>query len=667
MTFISGFFNSVNGDRRYLADFFAEYFASFIGNGVFINPGNALQVTEGNGMTTVIKAGKCWINGYYGRNKSDYIIQHDLADGVLKRIDRIVLRLDFTNRDILPQLKKGAYASVPVAPALQRDADAYELGIADVLIDRGATQITQANITDLRLDPAMCGKVHGVVDQVDTSTIFDAYQSWITQQKDIYEADITQWTADQQSDFLNWREDEEGLFNEWLDGLRDILDENVAGNLLQMIEQNIADIQQVQNNLDDHKDKIASETEAGHVKVDGETITIDEVGVISANPITSDTETPYIFAERIDAHYSVKVIKTDVGNRLSQPSSQPLGAEGIAFTSENDLMAVAHRGGSPYLEIYKIQDREFTKVFEDNEVTRCVDVSFSPDGNYLAVASEGAPFLVIYKRNGDTFTKLPNPVTIPTGVSNGVSFSPDGIYLAVAHREAPFLTIYKRNGDLFTKLPNPTSLPTGIGASVSFSNSGEYLAVSHSANPYISIYKRNGDTFTKLPNPTALPTNNGVKVVFSPDGIYLAVSYSSSPYIIIYRRNGSTFTKVVDVTPIPTSIIRGIAFGKNSNNLTLGLNSSPFLPTYEREGDIFSGGKSVDSPPDFRVLAVEYSPDRSFLAVGVDRAPRLILYDARDEVIKGDKETTRDTLGFGVATESGTKGDLRNIKLLWRL
>ncbi len=248
MTFISGFFNSVNGDRRYLADFFAEYFASFIGNGVFINPGNALQVTEGDGMTTVIKVGKCWINGYYGRNKSDYIIQHDLADGVLKRIDRIVLRLDFEERKILPQLKKGAYGNVPVAPALQRDADAYELGIADVLIDRGATQITQANITDTRLVKELCGRVHGTVDQVDLTTIFDQFQSWLDQQKNIHATNLADWITDKKSEFEAWQNTEKGDFDvwrddrkddfyNWLDMLQETLDENVAGNLQNQIDE----------------------------------------------------------------------------------------------------------------------------------------------------------------------------------------------------------------------------------------------------------------------------------------------------------------------------------------------------------------------------------------------------------------------------------------------
>ena len=53
-----------------------------------------------------------------------------------------------------------------------------------------------------------------------------------------------------------------------------------------------------------------------------------------------------------------------------------------------------------------------------------------------------SPFIIIYKRNGDTFTKLPNPNMLPPGNSIGLSFSPDNNYLAVSHNVSPFITIY---------------------------------------------------------------------------------------------------------------------------------------------------------------------------------------------------------------------------------
>jgi len=40
--------------------------------------------------------------------------------------------------------------------------------------------------------------------------------------------------------------------------------------------------------------------------------------------------------------------------------------------------------------------------------------------------------------------------------------------MSVAHSTTPFISIYKRAGDVFTKLANPATLPTSIGYGVAY-------------------------------------------------------------------------------------------------------------------------------------------------------------------------------------------------------
>ena len=87
---------------------------------------------------------------------------------------------------------------------------------------------------------------------------------------------------------------------------------------------------------------------------------------------------------------------------------------------------------------------------------------------------------------------------MPTGNGWGVAFSSDDTYLAVAHSTSPYLTVYKRSGDSFTKRSNPADLPTGMGYGVAFSSDDPYLAVAHGTSPFLTVYKRSGDTFTKI-------------------------------------------------------------------------------------------------------------------------------------------------------------------------
>ncbi|RPJ97296.1 hypothetical protein CW357_01115 [Rummeliibacillus sp. TYF005] len=210
----SGFFNSVNRDRVYDASNFAEYFGSFISNGVFPNPSNSLQIYEKSNMTITVKPGKGWINGYFFVNDSDYDLTLATADGVLNRIDRIVLRLDNAKRQILIDVKKGVFASNPVAQNVQRDADMYEIALADVYVKAGATSISQINITDTRLSDALCGIVHGLIQQADMTTIFNQYLAWYQQ-------------------FTNEKRLE---FDDWFQSIKDQLSGDIVGNIMLLIE-----------------------------------------------------------------------------------------------------------------------------------------------------------------------------------------------------------------------------------------------------------------------------------------------------------------------------------------------------------------------------------------------------------------------------------------------
>ncbi|WP_231272612.1 hypothetical protein [Clostridium botulinum] len=251
-------FNSINKDRVYKAEDFASYFASFIGNGIFPNPASQLQVVDNNDMTVTVKEGKAWINGYYYQNTNDFILKLEPADSVLNRVDRVVLRLDFNKRAINLAIKKGEFSSNAVSKQLQRDADAHEIALADIKISAGAISITQADITDLRLNKNLCGIVHGVVEQVDTTAIFNQFQSWYSTTKDNYDKNITLWTKEKKQAFDDWySKNTQGFskeFEEWFESLKDKLDGDVATKLQKQIDTLKKDVEDYANKIGNIKD-----------------------------------------------------------------------------------------------------------------------------------------------------------------------------------------------------------------------------------------------------------------------------------------------------------------------------------------------------------------------------------------------------------------------------
>lgn len=225
----SSFFNAIinNGvpDRTYKAEVFARFFSSFIGNGVFPNPATNLQVVGlDNNMTVRVKAGLGWINGYFYENTDDLVLSVDNADGVLNRIDRVVLRLDFFNREIRLYIKKGTFATNPIPSVITRDADVYELAIADIRVNAGVISITQSNITDLRLNTELCGIVKGTIEEIDTSEIYSQIQTHMQETG----LEMNAWVEEAKDFFTN-------EFNTWFDTIKGALDGDVAGNLLNEI------------------------------------------------------------------------------------------------------------------------------------------------------------------------------------------------------------------------------------------------------------------------------------------------------------------------------------------------------------------------------------------------------------------------------------------------
>ena len=178
----SYFFNALpnadgSWDREYNAENMSDYLNLLVGSGVFPNPSTNLQVMVSSGFNIVVKAGSAWINGKKMENTTDYSITLDGSDVLLNRIDRVIFYLDTQAREMGIDVIKGTPATNPVAPDLTRTATRQEYCLATVAINKQVSAISQANVTDTRADSTVCGWVAGLIQQVDTSTLFNQWQA----------------------------------------------------------------------------------------------------------------------------------------------------------------------------------------------------------------------------------------------------------------------------------------------------------------------------------------------------------------------------------------------------------------------------------------------------------------------------------------------------------
>lgn len=152
----------------------AAYLAGLT-SGVF-SSAEDFPVTAAGGLTVTVGAGRGWVHpsrftGYSITKREADTLTLPLADPSLPRIDRIVMRYDAGARAASLQVLQGTASSTPTAPAISRTELIYDLCLAEITRPAGSTNITTGQITDTRLDEALCGIVRDGVTGIPTEEL----------------------------------------------------------------------------------------------------------------------------------------------------------------------------------------------------------------------------------------------------------------------------------------------------------------------------------------------------------------------------------------------------------------------------------------------------------------------------------------------------------------
>ena len=213
-----GFFDSINDDRLYSAEEMNRPYKRLVSNGVFATqngqPSTDLQVLSNNGMNVIVKQGDGIFADKWFNNPNDKVITIDTNTDIVPRIDSIIVQVSSLTDERAGYImyKKGTPASEPQPPTLNTNESVKEYRLANIYVDVSTNNISQSNITDLR-GSNECLWITGLIEQVDTSTLY------------------AQW----QSAYQKYYDDQEQAFSTWFETIKNTLSEDVAGNLLNLI------------------------------------------------------------------------------------------------------------------------------------------------------------------------------------------------------------------------------------------------------------------------------------------------------------------------------------------------------------------------------------------------------------------------------------------------
>ena len=153
MTIKTGFV----GQTHHASDF-ADFISQSVGNGI-CSYLDKLQVQTNNSMNLTIKTGFALINGYYILLTATETVSIEDASALNPRYDAVVLCVDYTDRKVSCQVRKGEPSSNPTKYTPIRNDSVYEAILGYIYVRANTTQILASDIEDTRNNAELCGYV----------------------------------------------------------------------------------------------------------------------------------------------------------------------------------------------------------------------------------------------------------------------------------------------------------------------------------------------------------------------------------------------------------------------------------------------------------------------------------------------------------------------------
>ena len=232
MSLTYGFYNSLNGDRKYDAIQFGQIFDGIIKDGVFMSIGGKLMVTASSGMKVSVATGRAWFNSTWTYNDAIMLLDIPAAEVLLNRIDAVVLEVNATDTVRTNSLKviKGTPATNPIPPALTNGGKIYQHPLAHVYVAAGATAISQSNITN-KVGTSDCPFVTGILETMNIDALISQWgtewDEFMSSSETTFDNNIVNWTAEWNA----YKNNQQTEFDTWFDQVKGQLSEDAAGNL----------------------------------------------------------------------------------------------------------------------------------------------------------------------------------------------------------------------------------------------------------------------------------------------------------------------------------------------------------------------------------------------------------------------------------------------------
>lgn len=192
MSITYGFYNSLNGDRKYDAVQISKMFDGLVTDGVYAHVGEFFVIKATNGNTITVGSGRSWFSHTWTVNDAAMQITLDPSDLLTDRYDVMVIEHNFANRINTVKCIKGVSSSTPIVPVMINNASIRQIPLGVIFRKALAAGITQSDITN-KVGTSECPFSTAVLQSVSIDAMTSQWNSQWAQQLITNQAGFTTW------------------------------------------------------------------------------------------------------------------------------------------------------------------------------------------------------------------------------------------------------------------------------------------------------------------------------------------------------------------------------------------------------------------------------------------------------------------------------------------
>jgi len=261
-------------------------------------------------------------------------------------------------------------------------------------------------------------------------------------------------------------------------------------------------------------------------------------------------------------------------------STDPTEISDLQWSPNGKFIAITEAGSTDEIKVYPVDtDAGYigSPINIINTSNNPNNLTWSPDGNYLATGAETSPFVTVYSVNQGYLTQVDTDDT--TIRVTQIAWAPASPFFAVSDNNADIRVFYF-DGSTISFTGAIRNIGRGI-SDLSWSPDGKYLVVAYNTGGVMEILefdrKVGGATLSLVDSSRTLGTTGVWVAQWSPSGKYIATGEITNDRIQIWNAmdtctnckiDGNTVTNVsTTTTPIATGIggSTGLAAAFNNN------------------------------------------------------------------------------------------------------